>query len=342
MIHFFLAGAPALARSSRVLLIASGEAALVRKIQAEAAHAGVTLEGPVEPAFAGEADLDAEAGSAVMIHVLSAHQVRLRFAAHDGQGAYETIVEQTPADGDGFATRVVEQVRGHLVELRLLPGDAGSQPTRPKDSALPADARSLDAPPPDARSPDAPLARGAPAAGPHLGVSVGASAAAAFGGVGVTPGLSLGLRVEPSEQWSVTAHALLPITENEVSGPEGEADLLVNLFLADVAYRLPILSSRWELAFGPGAGILSMPMSAETSAPRTASSDRTTSAVFFAHGGVGWSATPWLRARASLRAGVVTPRPVVLFDGREVAAWGHGFLAATLEAELTWSLGGGP
>jgi hypothetical protein len=336
VVFLLLVNVPAFARSARVLLVASGEAELVRKIQAEATHAGIALDGPLEPDRAREAELDGTTGAVGAIHVLSAHRVQIRFAAIDGHEAYETIIERTTADGDGFATRVVEQVRGHFVELRILPAAPVSSPANPRNDAV--------APPSiDARSHGATPARSAEVPhGPRMGVSVGASVAAPVGGVGATPGLALGLRIEPSTRWSATAHALLPITENELSEPEGEADLLVNLFLADVGYRVTQASSRWQVELGPGAGMLVLPMEADANPPRTANADRVTSGLVFAHGGLGWLAAPWLSTRATVRAGVVAPRPVVRFGGREVAAWGRGFLATTFDAELTWSLGGGP
>jgi hypothetical protein len=269
-----------------------------------------------------------------VVHVLSALRVRIRFAATGGHDAYATTIEKTPADGDGFATRVVEQVRGRLVELRILPAAPRDAPTNTRNEVA-------SAPPIDERPREPRRATAELFDGPRMGVSVGASVATAVGGVGVTPGLALGLRIEPTEDWSVTAHALLPITENELSEPEGEADLLVNLFFGEVGYRLTPARSRLQAELGPGAGMLVMPMDAEANTPFTAASDRVTSALFFAHGGLGWLATPWFRTRATVRAGVVAPRPVVSFDGRDVAAWGRGFLALTLDAELTWSLGGG-
>jgi hypothetical protein len=152
--------------------------------------------------------------------------------------------------------------------------------------------------------------------------------------MGATAHGAFGVNVSPSSTWNVSAYALLPATENELTGAEGQAELNASLFLAQFGYSPVDLGSRWLVDFGLGAGLLSLGMRGEARAPFTGQEDRLFAGLYFLHAGAAWSATSWFRMRASALGGLSAPRPVVRFDGHEVAAWGRLFGAATLTAEF--------
>jgi hypothetical protein len=329
-------------RTARVVLVASGNVELARKVRAEAEHVGILVTNERAVPAGGDAELIERYDAAGVVELDSADRVRIHVAASGEHSAYDTVVVRAPADGDGFALRVVEQVRGRLVELRLLP---------PEPEAVPA--TSAEKPPGGAATPAGEKAAletnqtktiGGPPSGaetPTLGLMVGGALTGASGGVGLTPGVALGLRLEPASRFSAALHALLPIVENEVNAPEGEASIRVNLFFAELGYRLAPSTSRFQPEIGAGAGLVVLPMEGETSEPREAHKDQLVAGVYFLGVGAGVAVEPWLRVRGGLRAGTSAPRPVVVFDGNEVAAWGRGFFAATLEAEFRLSLSGG-
>jgi hypothetical protein len=160
--------------------------------------------------------------------------------------------------------------------------------------------------------------------------------------MGATPGVALGLRLEPVARWAASLHALLPVAENDVFAPEGTASIRVNLLFAELGYRLAAPSAAIEPEAGLGAGLVILPMEGETVAPHQAHSDRLVAGIYFLQVGAGFALEPWLRLRAGARLGLSAPRPTIEFSDREVAAWGRGFLVATLEAEFQLPLSSGP
>jgi hypothetical protein len=339
---FFAPHAASASETARVVLLTSGDATLARKVQAEAEHVGILVVTEHGATPAGDATLLGRHEAVAVIQLISPERVRIHVAASGEHGAYETLVERSPADGDGFAVRVVEQLRGRLVELRLLAPDPESDAAvRATTAETPAPAGKPGAP---ASATDERNGAALPGrfndTGPTLGIALGGGATLAAGGLGGTPSIALGLRVEPVERVAATLHALLPLAENDVVAPEGEASVKVSLFLAELGYRLAPDSFVIQPELGAGAGFVVLPMEAETSAPREAHTDQLVAGVYFLSAGAGVWVAPWLRLRGSVRAGLSAPRPVIVFADREAAAWGRGFVAATLEAEVQVPLSG--
>ncbi len=328
-------------RTARVVLVESGNTELARKVRAEAEHVGILVTSERVPSAGGDAQLVERYDAAGVVELVSADRVRIHVAASGEHSAYDTVVERAPADGDGFALRVVEQVRGRFVELRLLqaepesaPGPGAEKPPGPaaptasEKAALETNQNKTNAGAPGAET-------------PTLGLTVGGALTGASGGVGLTPGIALGMRLEPASRFSLALHALLPIVENEVNASEGEASIRVNLFFAELGYRLAPPSARFQPEVGAGAGLVVLPMEGEAFEPLEAHNDQLIAGVYFLAVGAGVAVEPWLRVRGGVRAGTSAPRPVIVFDDREVAAWGRAFFAATLEAEFRLSLSGG-
>jgi len=342
-----LFGVPALGlEPPRAVVISSGHPELGRKLHAEALQAGLAVETTVEPSTTSDAEVARLHRAIVVFRVVSPERVRVHIGESSEREVYETQLERTAADGEFFATRVVELVRGRLVELRLLPA---SEPTPASGSGAAPDhvasppataGAGITAAPAGERAPSD-RGVGGPAAdhslAPMIWLSAGAAGTIASGGLGPTLQAGLGLRVEPSERWSIAALALLPLSVNEVAEPEGEAEVRVDLLVGEVGYSL-LVDRRFRLEIGPGAGIVMLPMAGEAAAPLEGHDEQIVSGVFFARGGGSFVVAPWFALRVSLRAGLSAPRPVVRFDSREVAAWGHGFGLAMLEGSFGWPL----
>jgi hypothetical protein len=331
----FAASASAASVAPRVVLVAPDGAELARKVRAEAEHVGISIASERGPS-PGDGELLRRHGAVGVVELVSPERVRIHVAPSGDHGAYDTSIERAPADGDGFAVRVVEQVRGRLVELRILvpESEAVRDAERPADPTPPRDTVSSR---PGVDRPDA--RQRASVHSPTLGLAVGGAGTAAVGGLGVTPGVALGLRLEPTSRWAATLRALLPVAENDLVAREGEASAQISLFLAELGYRLAP-NARVEPELGPGAGLVVLALEAEANAPREAHTDDVVASVYFLHAGASFKTTSWLRLRAAVRGGMSAPRPVLRFDEREVATWGRGFFSGTLEAEFQLPLSG--
>src|SRR6185503_14699574 len=99
---------------------------LARKVRAGAEHAGILIAHERGATAVADAELLQRHDAVGVIELATPDRVRIYVAPSGEHAAYETIVERAAADGDGFAVRVVEQVRGRLVELRILPAEPES------------------------------------------------------------------------------------------------------------------------------------------------------------------------------------------------------------------------
>jgi len=318
----------------RVVVVATGNAELVRQVRAEASELGLQTESVADTPPRSDDDWLARPGAVAVVRLVSVDRVAIHVSATGSRSAYDTTLERAGSDGAAFAVRIVELVRGRLVELNLLPSDPERPPALAAASATAtAGDRSAgkEAPPP----PSVAAARG-----PMVWVSAGSGGALASGGLGPTLELALGFRVEPSERWWVAPLALFPATENVVSGPEGSAGVLVEAFIVELGYRFWRPSEHWQLEAGPGVGLAVLTFDADAVAPLEGGSETMRTGLFFAHAGLSATIAPWLCLRPSLAAGTSAPRPVARFAGREVGTWGHAFGMATLTADLGWPLTG--
>jgi hypothetical protein len=346
-------GAPLAPSSVRVLLVGVESDALSRQVRAEANHAGFVTE-VTAPEPGDEAAFLKRHDAVAAIHLISAESVRIYVAASGEHSTYDARLRRAAADGDSFAVRIVEHVRGRLVEFELLPPEPLAAEAAPGSQAPPAAPPS--ATPAPAETPATGSARSAPAAtaatrssrddgaaapaptvtNPWIWFSAGVAGTSAIGGLGPTLETALGMRLQPSPAWSASAFALLPLTENELSEPEGSADVSVHLFYGELAYSPFRLGAHGRFELGPGAGVVVLPMSGEAAPPHEGHTKQLVGGVFFAHVAAIWRPSSWLGLRASLRGGASAPRLLVRFDEHEVAAWGRAFAVATLDAQLAW------
>jgi hypothetical protein len=328
----FAANAPAANGAARIVLVTSGNEELARRVRAEAEHVGISIASDSGTPASGDTELLQRHAAVGVVELRSSDRVRIYVAPSGEHGAYETAIDRAPADGDGFALRVVEQLRGRLVELRILPPEPESGVRVPEHDPTPPPAREASSlRPGDARGrvPAKPSSFA-----PTLGLAVGTGGTLAVGDMGVNESVALGLRLEPLPQWATTLRALLPITENDIVAPEGSASVGVTLFLAEFGYRLGSRSQWFQPEIGAGAGLTILSLEGETAPPREAHNDSLVAGLYFLQGGAGFFLAPWLRMRGVVRFGTSAPRPVVRFSDREVASWGRFVTLGTFEAEF--------
>jgi hypothetical protein len=323
----------------RIVLL-SADYTLARRVSAEAEAAGFAVV-ELDPAHVQGSDsaLLEQNAAVALIRLVSPDRAELEFRTAEGPG--KTSLLRRPTDGDAFALRIVEEARARLVELEIIedsPPPARSEPAAP----APAEPRDLARSPEPARAPerDRVLARGGRSSPPKLWASGGLAASAPAGGLGATLHAAFGARIEPTSRFSLSAQALLPVTENNLNRPEGSADANVSLFFGKLSYGFAQPARNLSVEGGLGAGVVVLSMNAEAQPPRSAATDRLTAGVYFLHGGAVWTLASWFRLSAALLGGVSAPRPVLRFEGREVATWGRPFAGFGLATEFGLPLAG--
>ena len=254
---------------------------------------------------------------------------------------------QAPGEGDAFALRVIEHLRARLVDLGWsLPSEPASTlghraasngaPAEPTPAPDPASSRRVDA----ARDPIDPIdVMGTESDpdehAPRLWLGVGAAASRAAGGLGLVPHAVLGARLEPSSRWGLGLQAFVPLAAGEIEGGEGSARSRWYALIAGA--QLSVLRrAPWFASVGLGGGLLMLDVSAEGRTGFAARDDRLYAGAAQLELSAGWHPLPRLRLRADARTGLSGPRPVLRFDGREVASLGrwYGGLGLVLEGAL--------
>ena len=324
------------------IVVLSGDYALARRVSAEAEAAGfAVVELDSRLARGSDAALIEQNAAVALIRLVSPDRAELELGQAT-EGPSKTTLLRRPTDGDAFALRVVEEAHARLVELKIIPDPA--RPTAEPAAAATNSANpqpALQSPEP-ARSPerDRGAARNQNAPSPKLWATGGLAATAPGGGLGATLHAAFGARVEPMPRFNIAAQALLPLSENNLTGPEGSADASVSLFLGKLGFALVEPARNLSIEGGLGAGVVVLSMNAETEPPRSATTDRMTAGVYFVHAGAVWSLASWFRLTMALLGGVSAPRPVLRFDGRDVASWGRPFGGIGLSTEFGLPLAG--
>ncbi len=314
---------------SQVLLNDTGNRELGRKIRAELLDAGFSvLDGHAVSLRPGADTVPVQAGNA-LIRVASAEQVELYIAGASERDAYSQALRRRGGEAQSFALRVVEELRARLVDLGISdhrPATATATPDLILDQNI--------AVSPAAASPGM-------TAGDRsttLWLSGGVGGVWATGGIGPILDGALGASLELGGNWQVGIAALVPLSEGDVSGPEGEAEVYVGSVAAELSSSQK-LSAAWSSSVGAGAGVLVVSSYAETSRPFLAREDRLFAGLYYLHGGLTWALSDTVRLRAGVVLGVSAPRPVLRFDQRDVASFGPAFGGLVLRAELGWPVG---
>lgn len=137
-------------------------------------------------------------------------------------------------------------------------------------------------------------------------------------------------RLEPAKYFSVAAFAILPVTPEKIVRTEGSGALDTSLFGALLRGTALDAGGILRVSAGAGGGVAVVSMSGLASSP--AYEGRHTSAVTgigMATVGMNARLAPWIALRADATAGLAAYRPVMRFDGHEVATWGPTVVAFT-------------
>jgi len=178
----------------------------------------------------------------------------------------------------------------------------------------------------DSDTPDAPS---------RLWLGAGAAASRAAGGLGLVPHAMLSARFEPTSRWGLSLDAFVPLAAGEIEGGEGSARSSWYALIAGVELSL-LRRAPWFASLGIGGGVLMLDVSAEGRAGFSARDDRLYAGAAQLGLSAGWHLAERLRLRADAHTGLSGPRPVLRFDGREVASLGrwYGGIGLTLEGAL--------
>jgi hypothetical protein len=328
---------PAAAAEAMDIALFEGESPeLSRQLRAEVGYAGfVAVDGARR-----------ESQGPASIRVLSADRVALSVSGATGTTRFEQTLERRPAEGESFALRVVEELRARLVDVGwTLPEKNGAEEQATEATPL-AVAGTEPSPEPGVeddsrpatgaeRARTEPTSGGGGPSGLRLWFGAGATGAWSFGGLGVTPHAALSLRADLGPDWGAALTANLPLTSTDLAGAEGDADVSWSAFTAAVEHTLP-LPPGWLGGIGLGAGLFVLDAEGQARPDFSGQDERLVCGAGFVQLSLGHEIESWLRLRATATAGSTAPRPVLRFDGREVASLGRGYGSLGLALEIGW------
>jgi hypothetical protein len=166
-----------------------------------------------------------------------------------------------------------------------------------------------------------------------LAAGAGVGASTASGGMGGALHGALALRATLAPSWSASAQALVPLTQGGFTAPEGSAK--VRPYLVSLGIDRDVWTHGfWSAALGAGAGGVILTMQGSPTAGYAGKDDHLTAGIFFFDAQLKVDATRWLSIHATVMGGTSAPRPIVRFNGREVAAWGRAFAAGMLTLDF--------
>jgi hypothetical protein len=252
---------------------------------------------------------------------------RVELWVRDDAGPVEEMFSagSEPSSAHVLAVRVAEALRARGL---LLP-----PPPSPAPETLPA-------PPPVARKTPPDTARAVPRSQANartparFSIEVGPGLVLSPGGLEPFAVVELGLRLEFSRIWSVSAFAAIPISRQSLQAVEGEALLASSLAgaLLELEWaRLPFGGVRTGL--GAGASVTSM--SGRAASGFEGADDTVVAFTPLARTSFHVDIGPRLRLRTALTGGFTLPEIHVAFGEREVASWGHPFGLASVALEAS-------
>jgi hypothetical protein len=308
--------ATARASEERIVVVAEEPAsALVRKLQSELANGAYA----VEVLHATEsADLGAQAAAhhaRVVLRVSpDGDSVDLWIADHLGD-AIRFRERITAPEGDGrpsvIAIRAHEAVHAKL--LRIAPNK-----------------------PPLSAAAEGPPARPAAPPPPRFSASVGASALASPGGVGVAVGAALGFSFFVTDRASLDAIARIPVVAGHLEGPEGTARVNITAIGGGLSLALTPRDAWLRPGLGVGVAFEWLHVDGVANPPFVSSSDDLFAALPYARFSVSVALTGALRLRADLLGALSVPGQAITFAGRRAATFGRPLADGSLALEFVW------
>jgi hypothetical protein len=221
-----------------------------------------------------------------------------------------------------LALRVVEalRARGLRIERHADEAPRAAEPTVPPKAPSAAAVSPKAVEPPEPRAPT------------RLWLDLGPGLLVSPGGLGPELVLEAGLRLELRESLAFGLGARIPLAEQALSGPEGQADIATWTFGGTLELEWGT-SSIGGFRSGIGASAASTTMSGDAESGFAGASDTVTTfapelrTAFHVHMG------PAFDLRAGVALGATIPQVEVAFGEREAATWGRPFVAASLALE---------
>jgi hypothetical protein len=232
-----------------------------------------------------------------------------------------------PSSAHVLAVRVAEALRARGLLLPAAPpppapAAAPSEPPQPEPEAAPSPV------------PQPERARAAERAATRFSIEVGSGLVLSPGGLEPFAALELGLRLEFSHIWSISALGAIPLSRQTVEASEGEAVLATGVTGG-------LLEVEWaSLSFGGvrsglGAGASVTRMSGRAESGFRGADDSVTAFSPLARTSFHLDIGPRLRFRTALTGGFTLPEVRVAFATRAVATWGRPFVLASLALEAS-------
>jgi hypothetical protein len=224
----------------------------------------------------------------------------------------ELVVAPGAALDDVVALQAVELLRASLAELGFSKKPAGDVRSTP---AVTRSAPSLPPPRRETRK---------------FWLQVGPALAISPGGLSASGHALIGFRWRAAKQVGADAWGLLPVLSASVSGPEGTADVSPLLFGADVAIWFLEPEADFQVSGAGGVALARLGIDGHAVPPLASRAETSIAPVPFAR----VSLERRLGSRLGLEldgfVGVAAPRPVLRFNGREVADWGRPLVIGTI------------
>lgn len=228
----------------------------------------------------------------------------------------EFVVAPRSTFDDVVALQAVELLRAKLAELGLPPKSVvASAPPAPVAATTRA------RPPPQSDE-------------HHLLLQAGPGIMTSPGGLGATAGAFASVRWRATRAFGLDAWTFLPISSAGIETELGSASVRPYVFGIDAAVWLLPRGESWQLVVAGGIGVAHLVIDGRAQPPLLSRTETSTVALPFAR----LSAERRLSARFGLGldgiVGVSTPKPIIRFDGREVADWGRPVVAGVLVFDL--------
>jgi hypothetical protein len=302
----------------RFVLVAGADQDLTRRLVAEAKQAGFDIVVQQAEQHATSSELARQSHAVGVLRVTGPAAVELWLVGDAEQPPSAASFRQQSGEAEGFAVRVIEETRSRVVALHLPESTPAPAPAELARSRL----QSVDA--------------GSPKQGGLDLFDAGAGVAVTKAtGLGATLHAELHARARLAPRIGAGAFALVPFATNEFSGAEGTGRASVYLFGAGADWLAWQPTSAFATELGAGAGAVWLPLHAEPSVGYSAHADHLAAALAFASTSLDLRLTSWLGLRTSVLVGSSLPRPVVRFDGRQMASWGHFFAVGSAALEVT-------
>lgn len=168
----------------------------------------------------------------------------------------------------------------------------------------------------------------------RLALRVASGPTLSAGGLSPMAHIWLGIGYRPLRWLEIESVVAGPVYPGQISEPEGRGSVFAGLLGIGPLLQLLPRARRVELFIGAGVALGLIHMQGDAVEPFSGQNDWLASGVGYGRLALSVRLTRRLRLRVDGTAGVAVPRPVVTFDGRQVAAWGRPLVSLTAGLEV--------